>query len=172
MQQVFILSPADLLIPGTRYLARIKDVAALRLEVPPLINTLSTCFMKWSTEASQSRLRREDAITTAASQVSDLFVEHLGKLIEKICNIARRDQAKYSSEDTTITAAIQSLSIASSSLHRVYEGPGRGRHDNDFARIEDIRIVPTHQELVAEKVRFLEFTATCINAYHLFYSVI
>jgi hypothetical protein len=116
--------------------------------------------MKWSTKASQGRLPREDTITSAPSEVADLFVEYLGKVIETICLMARRDQAKYSSDDTTaITAALQGLSIASSSLHRVYEGPGRGRHDNDFARIEDIRIVPTHQELVAEKVRFLQSSA-------------
>lgn len=135
------------------YIARVKDVSALRLELPPLIETLSTFFVDWSAKATETRPRCAEVTTTSASSVSDLFLEHLGKLIEKVCKIASRDQKKYGTEDTmAITSAIEGLAIAGPGLHRLYEGPGKGRHDNDFADIEKVRIVPTHQELIAEKV--------------------
>lgn len=139
-----------------RYIARVKDVAALRLELLPLISNLSTFFIKWTKRATETKHLLTGATGAALSQYSDLFVEHLGKLSEKICKIAARDQKKYSSDDDPdLTSAIQGLTIASSGFHGIYEGPGKGRHDNDFASIDKVRIVPTHQELIAQKVRCL-----------------
>lgn len=86
-------------------------------------------------------------------RVSALFENDVGKRIEKICKIAERDQKRLRQEDTTaVTTSLQNLTIATSGLHRLYEGPGQNRHDNDYEFIKDISIVPTHQELLSEKV--------------------
>jgi hypothetical protein len=162
VSKVWRVAVADM-YTSPRYIARIKDVAALRLELPPLIDTLSKFFVEWTTKATSSRLHCNDATATTISRDSDLFLEHLGKLIEKICKIANREQKKYNTNDTsTITAALEGLSFSNPALHRLFEGPGKGRHDNDFASIEDIRIAPTHQELTAEKVRYSLTSSICI----------
>lgn len=92
-------------------------------------------------------------MTQAPPRISTLFTDNLAKLIEKISKIAERDQKRLRPEDTSvITAALQDLAIATSGLHRLYEGPGKGRHNNDHENIKEISIEPTHEELMCEKV--------------------
>jgi hypothetical protein len=97
---------------------------------------------------------RFDMVSHTPPRVATLFTNNLAKMIEKISKIAERDQKRLRPEDTSIiTAALQDLAIATSGLHRLYEGPGKGRHNNDYANIKEISIEPTHEELMCEKVR-------------------
>jgi hypothetical protein len=136
------------------YLSRIKDVAATRAELPALIQALSTLYVKWSTAAANGALPYADSVTQTEPRISTLFTNNLAKLVEKISKIAERDQRRLRPENPSIlTSALQCLTIATSGLHRIYQGPGQGRYNNDHQAIKDISIEPTHEELVSEKVR-------------------
>lgn len=144
---------SEIYLPVYRYIARIKDVVATRPELPPLIQALSLLCIKWSDKAMSRALTAQDSVEAASPEASKFFVNNIRKLIEKICKISERDQKRLRPQDTAvITRSMQQLTVATSGLHRLYEGPGQGRHDNDFEDIKDISIEPTHQELLSEKV--------------------
>lgn len=95
-----------------------------------------------------------DSVIQVAPRTATLFADNLARLIEKISKIAERDQGRIRPEATSvITATLQDLAIATSGIHRLYEGPGTGSHNNDHENIKYISIEPTHEELMSEKVR-------------------
>lgn len=130
-------------------------MVATRPEAPPLVQALSKLYISWSDKVMKPNPSHGDSISATQSRVLNLFVNNIGKLVEKICKIAERDQKRLLPEDSgAITASLKKLSIATPGLHRMYDGPGEGRHDNDFKSIKDISIEPTHEELLSEKVCF------------------
>jgi hypothetical protein len=109
--------------------------------------------VKWSAKSAKKELPYKDSIQEALPRVYYSFTSILNASIQTICKISDRDQKRFQPEDTSsIATSLQNLAIAASGLHRLYEGPGQGRHDNDHQHIKDISIEPTHGELLADKV--------------------
>lgn len=95
---------------------------------------------------------------------------------ERLLKIVMREQAKLDraqrrtalSHGPNASSALNTSGILSA-LHITYEGPGElrpngPRHDNDFEDIEQIRVAPTHDELVSHTAPYLP--ANLHNAPH------
>jgi hypothetical protein len=134
-------------------MARFKDAPTQRPELGALKNALVKAFNKWFTESEKKELGYIDTITDLSPQVYEWFRGGLRQMLLKVYKIFER-ATEISQPDVTtaVTASLQQLSVTASTLHSTYEGPGQNRHDNDFKSIRNIAIVPTQQELQAEKV--------------------
>ena len=100
------------------------------------------------------------------SVARDHIIGHLKTRVDRLFQIVTREQAKLDRAQgkAHITSSVLLASNTNegiiSALHITYDGPGelssRGsRHDNDFIDIQDIRVAPTHQELVSRVRPFL-----------------
>jgi hypothetical protein len=115
-------------------------------------------------------------ITSSTSTFEDPFkdltierrqhmLRHLKAKTDRIVLIAEREKAKVERSKrpqvlpTCVNATSQNEAVITA-LQASYEGPGHERHDgprhdNDFADISEIRIAPTHSELVCRIDPFL-----------------
>lgn len=127
--------------------------------------SLSNWVDTWAAEITAPQPTFDDALTSAPLQTREQIVQHLKSKVEQLVSIVNRERAK--TERTKQTR--QSPAVADSdegtiaALHNSYVGPGvlrpeGPRHDNDHVDIENIRIAPTHQELICRIPPFLPST--------------
>ncbi|OJA18637.1 hypothetical protein AZE42_01786, partial [Rhizopogon vesiculosus] len=118
--------------------------------------------IQWKTGISANPPSFDSALKTLQPNVRDLLVQTLSEKINKLVSIVEREQGKEQRSDSQKQRATYAVSNEGllAALESSYEGPGAlrelgPRHDNDFEDISDIRIAPTHGELMSRVPPFL-----------------
>jgi len=100
------------------------------------------------------------------SVARDHITGYLKTKVDRLCQIVAREQARLDRAQGRVHNTSSVLPASNmdegiiSALHITYDGPGvlfsqGSRHDNDFIDIQDIRVAPTHQELISRIPPFL-----------------
>lgn len=107
----------------------------------------------------------DDPFKNTSREARNHILKHYQNQVARLGHIADREQAKVHRAQTGLSAsAIPCSNISDegliSALNITYDGPGvyaihGRRHDNDFDDIQDIRVAPTHDELMCCKPPFL-----------------
>ena len=122
-------------------------------------------FLRWAAAVKASPPAFSDAITRSTSEIRDLTLAELEKDVNRLRSITDREYAhaermRRPVAHVAITADQMQQALTSRIIH-IYEPPGTlrdggtPRHDNDFADIRDIRIAPTHEELLCPTSPYL-----------------
>ena len=119
---------------------------------------LFSWFDSWTTAVKASPPTFDDSITLSDPKVRDLTLAELEKDIRKLRLIAEREcghaeKTRRPVLRTTVTEGQMQQAFASR-LEQTYDPPGTlreggvPRHNNDSTDIRDIRVAPTHEELL------------------------
>ncbi|KAJ7772619.1 hypothetical protein DFH07DRAFT_993348, partial [Mycena maculata] len=146
-------------------LTRFKNAAATYPNLVTIVRNLQTWTQTWIDGICMTPPAFDDPFKRANATTRDQIMEHLRAKVRRLVSIVDREQAKVDRSNQQHIPASLALSDKShegiiAALNITYEGPGalrsRGpRHDNDFADIRDIRIAPTHEELISRLPPFL-----------------
>ncbi|KAJ1300335.1 hypothetical protein OPQ81_005156 [Rhizoctonia solani] len=144
------------------YLVRFKDAPKANPAVIELVQQAVGWFDEWSSSINTSS-GFQDEITSYSDEVRAFLVKNLIRGKNHILSIIERDRIRI--VDPTkriIPSGPMSTEALIAHLQRIreHEGPGElrvkgPRHDNDHLLIENIRIAPTHQELMCEIAPYL-----------------
>lgn len=114
-------------------------------------------FLRWAAAVKASPPAFSDAITRSTSEIRDLTLAELEKDVNRLRSITDREYAhaermRRPVAHVAITADQMQQALTSRLIH-TYEPPGTlraggARHNNDKTDIRDIRIAPTHEELL------------------------
>ncbi|KAJ6587167.1 hypothetical protein DFH09DRAFT_248112 [Mycena vulgaris] len=146
-------------------LTRVKNAAATYPNLVTMVRNLQTWTQTWIDGMNMSPPAFDNPFKEANSTTRDQIVGHLRGKVDRLVAIVNREQGRidrskqqqtspsFGFSDITHEGVVAALSIT-------YEGPGDfrplgPRHDNDFSDIRDIRIAPTHEELVSRLSPFL-----------------
>ncbi|EKM54252.1 uncharacterized protein PHACADRAFT_174761 [Phanerochaete carnosa HHB-10118-sp] len=152
-------------------LTRIKNATAKHPELRPLVLNLSDWVNIWAIGITTASPTFDDALASAPPQAREQIIQHLKAKVEQLVSIVNREHSKLerSKQSRPVPTAVDSDEGIIAALHNSYVGPGElrpegPRHDNDHVDIEDIRIAPTHDELICRIPPFLP--STLYNAPH------
>jgi len=140
-----------------RYLSRFKRAIQNHPELRDFVKDLFLWFSRWATAVRASPSSFVDSIALSSSEIRNLTLAELEKDVSRLKSIVDREygdaeRVRRPVVHVTVTAD-QKQQALTARLHHTYEPPGTLRdggplHDNDFTDIRDIRIAPTHQELL------------------------
>jgi hypothetical protein len=157
-----------------RYLTRFRHATIIQPALTPLVRELSRWLDLWISGISSTPPTFEDTWAIQATATSRLHsTNRLRDQIGRVVTIVDREQVAYERQHAVRRPLINSDSSANigvmAYLDTGYSGAGHEReggprHDNDFTNINDIRIAPTHQELICPHPPFLP--ANIPNAPH------
>lgn len=147
----------------TRLLTRIKNVTAKEPKLRPLVLDLHRWSQTWIEGVTAASPTFRDVLTQQPPHMRIHLTDHIAGRISQLVSIVDRENDKRErGKRSSIAAKTRFATDAGilAALHNTYEGPGNTRadgprHDNDFVDIEDIRIAPTHEELVCGIPPFL-----------------
>lgn len=138
-----------------RYLARHRNAAASFPEIPRLIYKIRSIFQTWNDDLLLSPPGFADSLSQMPVEERAFILKQLSDQLEALCMTVDRESGRVKLPSgiavTSSHGALGEGQIAT--LSRVFRGPG-GRHDNDYAAIQEIQIAPTHQELMSAEVSF------------------
>jgi hypothetical protein len=131
-----------------------------------LVRNLHGWVQTWIEGTSATPPAFDDPFKNATTAARDHITSHLKSKIDRLVAIVDREQTKIDrSLQHDRSAAIfgdpgRSNEGIIAALHTSYDGPGEDcrngpRHDNDHVDINDIRIAPTHEELISRFPPFL-----------------
>ncbi|KAI9453339.1 hypothetical protein F5148DRAFT_1329332 [Russula earlei] len=152
------LAPQTLSTVLSQYFARFKHAMQNHPELRDFVDDLFPWFFRWATAIKVSPPTFDDSITSSRREIRDLTLAEREKDINRLRLITNREyrhteRMRRAVAHTTVTAG-QIQQALTSRITQTYDPPGtlrdggEPRHDNDFADIRDIRIVPTHKELL------------------------
>ncbi|KAG6900492.1 hypothetical protein C0993_009802 [Termitomyces sp. T159_Od127] len=146
---------------------RFKNSSATHPKLNIVVRHLQAWQNLWITGISASPPDFDDPFKSTSQATRDHITGYLKAKVQRLVNIVDREQAKID-KVARQTRRIPNSSLGTnhgegilSALHLSYDGPGENsrlgvpRHDNDFVYIEDIRIAPTHEELISTATPFL-----------------
>lgn len=147
-----------------RCLVRFKNAVAMYPRLVTLVTNLRIWFDQWSFGISLSPPTFDNPFQGIATPVRDLLINTLREKVNRLESIVNRELRK----ETRSSACKNVLSVQNgpsneglvAALHSSYDPPGNlrlegPRHDNDSVDIYDIRVAPTHQELMCRIQPFL-----------------
>ena len=129
-----------------------------------LVTNLRLWFDRWTTGIFSSPPTFDNPFQGVEGPVRDLLVNALREKVNRLEAIVNRELGKQTRSNSRRNAlggpdgpSNEGLVAA---LHSTYDPPGDlrldgPRHDNDFVDIYDIRVAPTHQELMSRAQPFL-----------------
>ncbi|KAJ6499128.1 hypothetical protein C8R45DRAFT_981206 [Mycena sanguinolenta] len=145
-------------------LARFKNAAATHPNLVISIRNLQTWTGTWIEGVSKSPPTFDDPFRQAGSATRDQITNHLRAKVQRLVAIVDREQNKIDRANqrkpSVLALADRTHEGIVAALSITYEGPGElrplgVRHDNDHVDIADIRIAPTHGELISRLSPFL-----------------
>ncbi|KAG1904255.1 uncharacterized protein F5891DRAFT_1206968, partial [Suillus fuscotomentosus] len=141
------------------FLIRFKNAVATYPRLAPLVMNLQKWFVEWKTGVHANPPLFNNFLGGLQPTVRDLIVQNLNEKIHKLVSIVEREQGKEIRPDRQTKSAPSNEGILAA-LHSTYQGPGAlreggARHDNDLKNISDIRVAPTHDELMCRIPPFL-----------------
>jgi hypothetical protein len=157
-QSVSTFSVLDLLLSILhRYLSRFKRAIQNHPELRDFVKDLFLWYSRWATAVKASPPSFADSIALSSPEIRNLTLSELEKDVGRLKAIVDREygdaeRMRRPAAHATVTAD-QMQQAFTARLHHTYEPPGTlrdggARHDNDLTDIRDIRIAPTHQELL------------------------
>ncbi|CAE6460674.1 unnamed protein product [Rhizoctonia solani] len=146
----------------SEYLIRFKDAPRTNPAVSELVQQAAGWFDDWSSSvATPSGF--QDEITSYSDEVRTFLIKNLNSGKRQILSLIERDKIRIVDPTKRIVpTGPMSTEALLANLQRIREHDGPGelrdkgpRHDNDHLLIENIRIAPTHQELMCEIAPYL-----------------
>jgi hypothetical protein len=125
---------------------------------------LAQWFDDWYTSVTATPPLFDDPLKKFQPTVRDFVTGTIKEKINRLVSIVEREQGKVISSDQrkrqSSSREVTSQEGVIAALHTSFVGPGNRRaegprHDNDFEDIYDIRIAPTHLELMCRLTPFL-----------------
>ncbi|KIP05604.1 hypothetical protein PHLGIDRAFT_147296 [Phlebiopsis gigantea 11061_1 CR5-6] len=146
-------------------LIRMKNVTVAQPEMRPLVVQLNTWFESWVDGVTSDPPIFNDPLTSSPLSAREQVIHRLEKKYEQLVTIVNREHARTERSNAPPQKMIKDVTNEGtiSALHNSYVGPGQlrsdgPRHDNDHVEISDIRIAPTHEELICRVAPFLPST--------------
>ncbi|KEP50889.1 NFX1-type zinc finger protein [Rhizoctonia solani 123E] len=146
----------------SEYLIRFKDAPRTNPAVNELVQRVVGWFDDWSSSvATPSGF--QDEITSYSDEVRTFLIKNLSSGKKHVLSLIERDKIRIVDPTKRIVpTGPMSTEALLANLQRIREHDGPGelrvkgpRHDNDHLLIENIRIAPTHQELMCEIAPYL-----------------
>ncbi|RXW21902.1 hypothetical protein EST38_g3950 [Candolleomyces aberdarensis] len=137
-------------------LTRFKNAVTTYPALPPLVSDLAEWVETWVSMLSATPPTFVDPVLEK-SQAREFVISYVRDKVKKLVTIIEREVNKKLKSSQNLNEPIPRgvNEGVVSALKILYEGQGPGslrpdgpRHDNDFDDIQDIRIAPTHEELV------------------------
>lgn len=129
-----------------------------------LVTNLRIWFDQWTAGIALSPPTFDNPFQGIEAPVRDLHIDLLRQKVNRLESIVNRERGKETRSNPR-RDALRAPDATSNeglvaALHSDYTPPGDlrldgPRHDNDFVDIENIRIAPTHQELMCRVKPFL-----------------
>ncbi|KAG6889417.1 hypothetical protein C0992_005274 [Termitomyces sp. T32_za158] len=148
-------------------LTRFKNSSATHPKLNDIVRRFQAWQDSWITGISASPPYFDDEFKYTSQAARDHITGYLKAKAKCLSNIVDREQAKLE-KAARKTRRLSKFNLGTnqdegifSALHLTYDGPGENsclgvpRHDNDWVNIEDIRIAPTHEELISTATPFL-----------------
>ncbi|KAI6119903.1 hypothetical protein EDD16DRAFT_1579433 [Pisolithus croceorrhizus] len=153
-------------------LVRFKNAALTYPRLASLVTNLHAWFKQWSEGVRASPPAFDDPFQGVESRVVDLLINLLREKVDTLKAIVDRELDKQTNSckaKATVRPTVHADEGLVAALRGSYDPPGElrqegPRHDNDHVEIYDIRIAPTHQELMCPIEPFLP--ATLYDAPH------
>lgn len=153
-------------------LVRFKNAALTYPRLAPLVANLHAWFKQWSEGVRASPPAFDDPFQGVESRVVDLLMNLLREKVDTLKAIVDRELDKQTNSykvRASVRPAVHASEGLVAALRGSYNPPGElrqegPRHDNDHVEIYDIRIAPTHEELMCPIEPFLP--ATLYDAPH------
>ncbi|KAH8107252.1 P-loop containing nucleoside triphosphate hydrolase protein [Cristinia sonorae] len=144
-------------------LTRIKNITAKEPKLQPFIHSINDWCLTWIEGVTTTPTTFADTISRESQEKRLQLTDHIARRVSQVVSIVDREANKLErAKRPPAPAKTRFASEAGvlAALHNIYEGPGETRvdgprHDNDFIDISDIRIAPTHEELVCKIPPFL-----------------
>ncbi|KAL4078405.1 hypothetical protein V8B97DRAFT_1937181 [Scleroderma yunnanense] len=144
-------------------LVRFKNAVALYPRLGPLVTNLHSWIDQWSKGISTSPPSFEDPFRTVEPTVRDLLIKSLKERGDRLKAIVDREFEKQTESKRAKSPSITSVRPNEgviAALQSSYDPPGElrpggPRHDNDHADCYEIRVAPTHEELMCRVEPFL-----------------
>ena len=141
---------------------RFKNAVAMYPRLATLVTNLRTWFDQWSAGIVLSP-PMFDNFQGIPTPVRDLLVNTLKEKVKRLESIVNRELSKEAharSRRSAVAASNAPNEGLLAALRGTYDPPGElrldgPRHDNDFVDISDIRVAPTHKELMCRVEPFL-----------------
>ncbi|KAJ3544380.1 hypothetical protein NM688_g5751 [Phlebia brevispora] len=142
-------------------LTRVKNATTKYPPLRALVHDIKQWLDIWTAAISSKPPAFQDPLTSSSEQIREQICKHLADKVDQLVNIVDRDhnKAQRPKKQVQVQAGSSEEGMLAA-LHNSYVGPGETRqegprHDNDFVDIADIRIAPTHEELVCRIPPFL-----------------
>ncbi|KAG5648635.1 hypothetical protein DXG03_003246 [Asterophora parasitica] len=148
-------------------LTRFKNSTATHPRLLVVVRRLQSWTESWVAGTSGSSTDFDEPFKDAAPTARDHIISHIRSKIDRLIHIVDREEARLLRAEKKAKDALSPHLAANldegiiSALRITYDGPGEfcnlgaPRHDNDCIDIQDIRVAPTHQELVCTLVPYL-----------------
>ncbi|TFY82035.1 hypothetical protein EWM64_g1975 [Hericium alpestre] len=127
-------------------------------QILALTEDLNEWFTCWSSAVSVTPPAFKDPITSSLANVRELTINQIRQDIDRLVTIVRRESGVAERQRRPAIRSgmttMQQHQALVTRLHQTYDPPGvlrdggQPRHNNDHMHISDIRIVPTHEELM------------------------
>ncbi|KDQ16534.1 hypothetical protein BOTBODRAFT_107034 [Botryobasidium botryosum FD-172 SS1] len=142
------------------YLTRFKQAVASNPQLPDFARKLVVWFETWETGISSSPPTFSDKFSQTEPATRSFLLRQLRSDVERLLPIVSRTVVVRERLESRSMSSAASLDAILAQLQREYVGPGEireggARHDNDKLRIADIKIAPTHEELISDHLPFL-----------------
>ncbi|KAH0839427.1 hypothetical protein J3R83DRAFT_202 [Lanmaoa asiatica] len=145
-------------------LVRFKNAVAMYPRLVSLVTNLRLWFDRWTTGIGSSPPTFDNPFEGIEGPVRDLVVNTLREKVNRLESIVNRELGKVTRSGSRRNALSAPNGTSNegliAALHSNYDPPGflrldGPRHDNDLVDIYDIRVAPTHQELMCRTQPFL-----------------
>ncbi|KAJ6625897.1 P-loop containing nucleoside triphosphate hydrolase protein [Mycena sp. CBHHK59/15] len=146
-------------------LTRFKNATAMYPDLIAVVGNLGTWMETWIEGILMSPPAFDDPFEGLSSTARDQIIGHLRAKVNRVVAIIAReerklDRAKQQHAAPSLRHIDTSHEGVVAALNITYEGAGAlrplgPRHDNDSSDIADIRIAPTHEELICRLPPFL-----------------
>lgn len=145
------------------FLVRFKNVVATYPRLATMVVKIRQFFDEWGTGIAATPPLFDNPLKSLQPMVGELVMGTIKETFDRLISIVEREQGKLIPSDQRERQSDRkgiSQEGVIAALHTSYEGPGHRRadgprHDNDFEDIYDIRIAPTHAELMCHVPPFL-----------------
>ena len=144
-------------------MTRFKNAIAIYPRLAPLIRNLESWVTTWTNGISTVPAIFDDPIKDGSAEARAHIIHHLTGKVIRLIAIVDREQGKLnraSQKTSSVSGSNLSNEGIIAALRTTYDGPGTDRpegprHDNDHLEIDQIRIAPTHEELISRIPPFL-----------------
>ncbi|TRM69481.1 hypothetical protein BD626DRAFT_12882 [Schizophyllum amplum] len=141
-------------------LSRFKTAPVEHPTLLPLVRKLERWMETWSSRVSAVPPTFEDDFAKKDAPARNHVLTHIRGKLERLVLVGKREQAKIDAAQKPSDAPAQRVTDAYrdegllAALYTSHKGAGH-RHDNDHEDIGQIRVAPTHDELLCPQAPFL-----------------